>query len=57
MEIGNLKGITFPQSNSQQIICQYVDDTSFMVKVEEINIDYRVGILYKFGIAYGLEIN
>ena len=35
MVVGNLKGITLPQSNSQQIVGQYVDDTSFMVKAEE----------------------
>lgn len=32
MGTDNLKGITLPQSDSQLIINQYVDDTSFIVK-------------------------
>jgi hypothetical protein len=35
LRLGNLKGIVLPQSNSQQIISQYVDDTSFTVRAEE----------------------
>ena len=56
MRIGNLKGITQPQCNSQHIISQYADDTSFTVKAEETSVDNLVGILHKFGIAFGLEI-
>ena len=57
LRLGNLKGIVLPQSNSQQTISQYVDDTSFTVRAEEASADNLVGILHKFGIAYGLEIN
>ena len=53
----NLKGITLPQCNSQHIISQYAVDTSFMVKAEETNVDNLVGILHKFEVAFGLEIN
>ena len=49
--------VTFPQGISQHNIRQYVDDTSFMIKVEETNVNYLVGILYKFGITFELEIN
>ena len=35
MGTGNLKGINLPQGVSQQIISQYVDDTSFLVKAEK----------------------
>ena len=57
MVIDNLKGITLQQGNSQHVISQYVDDTSFTVKAEETNLDYLVGILHKFGTTSGLEIN
>jgi hypothetical protein len=57
MVAGNVKGITLPQDNSQQIISQYIDDTSFTVKAEETSVDHIVGILHKFGNASGLEIN
>lgn len=54
----NLKGITIHQCNSQQIISQYANDMSFTMKVEETTVvDNLVGILHKFGIASGLEIN
>ena len=47
----NFKGITdLPQGDSQQIISQYVDDTSFTVEAEEVSVD-------KFGTTSGLEIN
>lgn len=57
LRLGSLKGIVLTQSNSQQIISQYVDDTSFMVRAEENSVDNLVGILHKLGIASGLEIN
>lgn len=57
MGIGNLGGITLQQGNSQQIISQYVDDTSFTVKAEETSVGYLIGILHKFGTTFGLEIN
>lgn len=49
--------MALPQCNSQQIISQYVDDTSFTAKVEETSVDNLVGIMHKFGIAFGLDIN
>jgi len=55
--IGNIKGVILPQCNSQEIITQYVDDMSFMIKTEENSVDNLVGILHKFGIASRLEIN
>ena len=35
----------------------YVDDPSFTVRAEENNVDNLVGILHKFGSAFGLEIS
>jgi hypothetical protein len=57
MVAGNLKCISLPRDNSQQITSQYADETSFTVKAEETNVDYFVGILHKFGNASGLKIN
>lgn len=56
MIVGNLKGITLSQNNSQQIISRYAYNTSFTGKAEEISVDHMVGILHKFGNASGLEI-
>lgn len=55
--IGHLKGIAIPHCNSQQIISQYVDDTSFIVKAHESSVGTLVGILHKFGLVYDLEMN
>lgn len=55
MEIGNLISNTLSQGSSQQLISQYVDDTSFTVKAEETNIDYLVGIPYKCGVLVWLR--
>jgi hypothetical protein len=57
MVASNVKGITLPQDNSQQIISQYADDTSFTVKVEETSVDHIVGIFHKFGNASAFEVN
>lgn len=56
MRIGNLKSIVLPQCTSQQIISQYVGDTSFTVRAEETSVHNLVNILQKFGIASGLGI-
>jgi hypothetical protein len=55
IKIGNLRSNTLLQGNSQQLISQYVDDTSFTVKAEETNIDYFVGIPYKCGVLVWLR--
>lgn len=57
MRIGNLKEITISQCNSQQVIIQYVDDTSLNGKGKKTSVDNLMGILHKFGGASGLEIN
>lgn len=49
--------ISLSQYNSQQIISQQVDDTSFIVRAKEFNVHNLVRILHNFGIASGLEIN
>lgn len=56
VKIGLIKGIFFPQCTTQQIISQYIDDTSFTVRAED-NIDNLVGIFHNFGLAFGMEIN
>ena len=55
MRIRNIKGITLLQYNSQQIISQCFDDTSFILKVEQNNVYNLIGILHKFGIAFTLR--
>lgn len=57
MRYSELQGITLPQCNSQQIINQYVDDILFAVRENETSVDKFVGILHKFELAFGLEIN
>ena len=57
MRCDNLKEITLPQYNSHQIISQYIEDTSSMVKAEKIIVDNLVGILHKFGMVSRLKIN
>lgn len=54
--IAMIKGIFLPQF-TQQIISQYVDNTSFPIRVEEVGVDNMVEILHKFGLASSLEIN
>lgn len=44
MRIGNLKDIVLPQCNSQQIISQCVEDTSFMMREEETSVVNLVAI-------------
>lgn len=56
MRTSPIKCISPPQCNSQQIINQYVDDTSFIVRVE-VSMDNLVVVLQNFGIASRLEIN
>jgi hypothetical protein len=44
------------QSNSQQIISQYVDDILFTTWVEESNVNNLVRILFNLRFAYGPEL-
>ena len=57
VRIGLAQGIIPPQSNSQQIINQYVDDTFYIVRAGEANVDKMVAVLQSFGLASSLEIN
>lgn len=45
-----IKGDFLPRCNSQQIISQYDDNTSFTMRVENVSVN-------NIGIASGLEIN
>ena len=55
MVASNLEGITLPQDNSQHIISQYIDDTSFTVKAKETSVGHLVGILHKFNMPHDLK--
>lgn len=57
MRIGLVISILLPQSTSQQIICQYVDDTSFSARAEDSNVDNLIKILHNFEFDLGLEMN
>lgn len=57
IKTGLIKGIFFAQCNSQQIIIQYVDNTSFTMRGDKTSVGNVVKILHNFGIASGLEIN
>ena len=57
VRIGLIKGISLPRCLTQQIINQYVDDTSFTMRVEEASVDNLVGVHWEFGFAYGLDMN
>lgn len=57
MRIGLVKSILLPQSTSQQIICRYVDDTSFSARAEDSSVDNLIKILYNFEFVSGLEMN
>lgn len=54
---GPITCVPLLQYNSQQLISQYVDDTSFPLRAEEASVYNLVGILHNFGLDYGLEIN
>lgn len=63
VSIGRLKGIVLPWSNSQQIISQYLDDTSFIGRIEEYSVNNLVKICIRcwchpFGtsLRYGLDL-
>lgn len=51
------KALSNPQCNFQQTIIQYVNGTSFTMRMDESSVDTLVGILHKSGWAYGLEMN
>ena len=52
-----IQGISLLHYNTQEIISQYADNTPFAMKADESSVDKLVGIMHKFGLAYGLEIN
>lgn len=54
---GHIQGISLSHSNIQHIISQHANDTSFIVKAGKSSVDNLVGILHKFELASGLEIN
>ena len=57
MEQGWVKRIELPFRNSQQIIVQYADDTSFTLKDKEESIRNLIYVLETFCAASGLVLN
>lgn len=57
MRIGLNNCIVLPQCNSQQIINQFDDDMSFIVRAKNASVDNLVAILQSFRLASALEIN
>jgi hypothetical protein len=57
MNIGNIKGLTFPNRNKQQILNQYVDDATLTIKVEQKYVEKIIETLDIFQNTFNLEIN
>jgi hypothetical protein len=57
MEAGRVKGIELPFSNRQQIIAQYVHNTSFTLRGEEESVRNLIYLLETFCAASGLVLN
>lgn len=56
VRISLINVISLLQFCSQQIISQYMDNTSLIVREEENTMDNLLEVLHNFGIAFGLEI-
>lgn len=54
---GLIQGIFLLHCNTQEIIIQYADNTPFTMKANNYSLDNLVGIMHKFGLAFGLMIN
>lgn len=52
-----LKVLPLPLCNTQQIISEYANNTSFTTRAKEVSVYNLIRILRNFGIAFGLKIN
>jgi hypothetical protein len=57
VSVGRIRGIQLPLEGSQQVIAQYVDDTSFMLFGEERPVRNLIYTLDSFCLASGLVLN
>jgi hypothetical protein len=57
VESGNVRSITLPVENRQQVLAQYADDTSFTLLGQEGTLRYLIRTLETFYLASGLVIN
>jgi len=57
MHMGNIKGVTFPNRNKQQILSQYVDDATLTIKVEQKYVEKTIETFNIFQDIFNLEIN
>ena len=54
---GRIRGISLPSSEEQQIISQYVDDSSLTIAGDEGSVIQTIATLDEFSKASGLQIN
>jgi hypothetical protein len=57
MTIGAFQGIRLPNSEDQQLLLQFVDDTTFLLKGEELYLYNLMSLLQVFAQASYLHIN
>lgn len=57
VNIGRIRGVDIPNSQCQQVIAQYADDTSMTIRGEEVYVHNVVAFLHTFSDASGLVIN
>jgi hypothetical protein len=56
-QLGRIRGICLPGSEEQQLIIQFMDNTSMTLAGEEVVVIHTINTLYTFSLGSGLTLN